>query len=62
MLARIGDTPLSEIPSLAAWRRVFAAFGAQPTKYRNAAARVADFIERHAARPIPGPEKAPEGP
>lgn len=35
--ARIGDTPLSEIESLAAWRRVFSAFGVQPTKYRNAA-------------------------
>lgn len=34
---RIGDTPLSEIPSLAAWRRVFSAFGVKPTQYRNAA-------------------------
>jgi DNA/RNA-binding domain of Phe-tRNA-synthetase-like protein len=36
-LARIGNTPLSEIPSLAAWRRAFSAFGVQPTQYRNAA-------------------------
>jgi DNA/RNA-binding domain of Phe-tRNA-synthetase-like protein len=36
-LARIGDAPLSEIPSLAAWRRAFSAFGVQPTQYRNAA-------------------------
>lgn len=35
--ARIGDTPLSEIPSLAAWRRAFASFGVKPTQYRNAA-------------------------
>ncbi|WP_119066951.1 B3/B4 domain-containing protein [Aggregatilinea lenta] len=35
--ARIGDTPLSQIPSLAAWRRAFSAFGVEPTKYRNAA-------------------------
>jgi DNA/RNA-binding domain of Phe-tRNA-synthetase-like protein len=35
--ARIGDTPLSEIPSLAAWRRVFSGFGVKPTQYRSAA-------------------------
>lgn len=34
---RIGDTPLSEIPSLAAWRRTFSTFGVKPTQYRNAA-------------------------
>lgn len=36
-LQRLGDTPLSEIRSLAAWRRVFARFGVKPTQYRNAA-------------------------
>ena len=36
-LARIGSTPLSEIPSLAAWRRVFRGFGVDPTAYRSAA-------------------------
>jgi DNA/RNA-binding domain of Phe-tRNA-synthetase-like protein len=35
--AQIGTTPLSEIPSLAAWRRVFRAFGVDPTQYRSAA-------------------------
>jgi len=35
--ARIGDRPLSELPSLAAWRRAFSAFGVSPTKYRSAA-------------------------
>lgn len=35
--ARIGDTPLSEIESLSAWRRAFSAFGVSPTRYRNAA-------------------------
>lgn len=35
--ARIGATPLSEIPSLAAWRRVFRGFGVDPTQYRSAA-------------------------
>jgi DNA/RNA-binding domain of Phe-tRNA-synthetase-like protein len=33
----IGDTPLSELPSLAAWRRTFAGFGVKPTQYRSAA-------------------------
>ena len=37
MLARIGNTPLSEVPSLAAWRRAFRAFGVDPTAYRSAA-------------------------
>lgn len=37
VLERLGDTPLSEIPSIAAWRRVFSAFGVKPTQYRNAA-------------------------
>jgi DNA/RNA-binding domain of Phe-tRNA-synthetase-like protein len=34
---RIGDTPLSEIESLGAWRRAISAFGISPTKYRSAA-------------------------
>jgi DNA/RNA-binding domain of Phe-tRNA-synthetase-like protein len=37
VLARLGDTPLSEVPSLAAWRRAFRAFGVDPTAYRSAA-------------------------
>jgi DNA/RNA-binding domain of Phe-tRNA-synthetase-like protein len=36
-LSRIGATPLSEVPSLAAWRRAFRAFGVDPTAYRSAA-------------------------
>jgi DNA/RNA-binding domain of Phe-tRNA-synthetase-like protein len=36
VLEKIGDTPLSEIASLNAWRRAFRAFGANPTKYRSA--------------------------
>ncbi len=35
--ARIGATPLSDLPSLKAWRRAFSAFGVSPTKYRSAA-------------------------
>lgn len=33
---QIGETPLSEIPSLAAWRRTFSGFGVKPTQYRSA--------------------------
>ena len=36
-LQRIGTTPLSQIPSLAAWRSVFRSFGVDPTQYRSAA-------------------------
>ena len=35
--ARIGEAPLSELPALAAWRRVFRGFGVDPTQYRSAA-------------------------
>jgi DNA/RNA-binding domain of Phe-tRNA-synthetase-like protein len=35
--SRIGATPLSQIPSLAAWRSVFRGFGLDPTQYRGAA-------------------------
>jgi DNA/RNA-binding domain of Phe-tRNA-synthetase-like protein len=36
-IERIGGTPLSDLPSLAAWRRVFSRFGVAPTQYRSAA-------------------------
>ncbi|MBX3085344.1 MAG: hypothetical protein KF716_27165 [Anaerolineae bacterium] len=36
-LNRLGNRPLSEIESLAAWRRVFSSFGVDPTQYRSAA-------------------------
>jgi DNA/RNA-binding domain of Phe-tRNA-synthetase-like protein len=36
-LKRLGDTPLSQIPSLAAWRAAFRSFGVDPTQYRSAA-------------------------
>jgi DNA/RNA-binding domain of Phe-tRNA-synthetase-like protein len=36
-LRRIGDTPLSQITSLAAWRSVFRSFGVEPTQYRSSA-------------------------
>jgi DNA/RNA-binding domain of Phe-tRNA-synthetase-like protein len=37
VLERLGDAPLSEVPSLAAWRRAFRSFGVDPTAYRSAA-------------------------
>jgi DNA/RNA-binding domain of Phe-tRNA-synthetase-like protein len=36
-LQRIGDTPLSQIPSLGSWRAVFRNFGVEPTQYRSSA-------------------------
>lgn len=36
VFTRIGDTPLSEIETLAAWRSTFRQFGVDPTKYRSA--------------------------
>ncbi len=35
-IARIGQTPLSELPSLAGWRSAFRSFGVDPTQYRSA--------------------------
>jgi DNA/RNA-binding domain of Phe-tRNA-synthetase-like protein len=34
---QVGDTPLSDIPSLKAWRATFSGFGVKPTQYRSAA-------------------------
>jgi DNA/RNA-binding domain of Phe-tRNA-synthetase-like protein len=34
--AMIGDTPLSELTALQAWRRAFRSFGVKPTQYRSA--------------------------
>src|ERR1017187_1624845 len=36
-LQRIGNTLLSQIPSLSAWRSAFRGFGVDPTQYRSAA-------------------------
>jgi len=36
VLERIGDTLLSELETLAAWRATFRGFGVNPTKYRSA--------------------------
>lgn len=36
VIERIGDTPLSELDNLSAWRSVFRDFGVNPTRYRSA--------------------------
>ena len=36
-LQRLGNTPLSQVKSLAAWRGAFREFGVDPTQYRSAA-------------------------
>ncbi len=36
-LQRLGNTPLSQVKSLAAWRSAFREFGVDPTQYRSAA-------------------------
>lgn len=36
-LTRLGNTPLSKIESLSAWRAAFRGFGVDPTQYRSAA-------------------------
>jgi DNA/RNA-binding domain of Phe-tRNA-synthetase-like protein len=36
-IERLGTTPLSQVASLAAWRRAFSGFGVEPTQYRSAA-------------------------
>lgn len=37
VLQRLGNKPLSELPTLSAWRSAFSGFGVEPTKYRSAA-------------------------
>jgi DNA/RNA-binding domain of Phe-tRNA-synthetase-like protein len=37
VVERLEGTAISDLPQVAAWRRVFAEFGAKPTRYRNAA-------------------------
>lgn len=36
-MAALAEVSLADVPSIAAWRRVFSSFGVSPTKYRNAA-------------------------
>ena len=34
---RLRETPIADLPQIAAWRRAFTRFGAKPTQHRNAA-------------------------
>ena len=49
---RLGSTPLAELPSIAAWRRVFSTLGVSPTKHRNAAEALLRRLTHHGE--IPG--------
>jgi DNA/RNA-binding domain of Phe-tRNA-synthetase-like protein len=51
---RIGVTPLSELPTLAAWRRVFRAFGVDPTQYRSAAEALLRRLTKQGDLPMIG--------
>lgn len=54
VIARIGATPLSEIPSLVAWRRAFRSFGVDPTQYRSAAEALLRRLTKQGSLPSIG--------
>ena len=54
IIGRIGATPLSEIPALAAWRRAFRAFGVDPTQYRSAAEALLRRLTKQGSLPAIG--------
>jgi DNA/RNA-binding domain of Phe-tRNA-synthetase-like protein len=54
-LERIGETPLAELESLAAWRRVFSGFGVEPTRYRNAAEALLRRLTKQGSIPALSP-------
>ena len=45
--AQLNSLPIAELPSIAAWRRVFTAFGAKPTQHRNAAEALLRRLHKH---------------
>jgi DNA/RNA-binding domain of Phe-tRNA-synthetase-like protein/ribosomal protein S18 acetylase RimI-like enzyme len=51
---RLSATPVAELPSIAAWRRVFTRFGAEPTRYRNAAEALLRRLAKHGDIPSIG--------
>jgi DNA/RNA-binding domain of Phe-tRNA-synthetase-like protein len=51
---RLASTPVSALPSIAAWRRAFAAFGAKPTQYRSAAEALLRRLAKHGDIPSLG--------
>ena len=44
---QLQSVPIAELPSIAAWRRVFSAFGAKPTQHRNAAEALLRRLHKH---------------
>jgi DNA/RNA-binding domain of Phe-tRNA-synthetase-like protein len=44
---RYQDLPMTEIPSIQAWRKVFQTFGVKPTQYRNAAEALLRRLIKH---------------
>ena len=44
---RLDSTAIADLPSVAAWRRVFSGFGAKPTRYRNAAEALLRRLAKH---------------
>ena len=50
----LGDRPVGTLPSIAAWRRAFAAFGVEPTRYRNAAEALLRRLTKHGEIPSVG--------
>jgi DNA/RNA-binding domain of Phe-tRNA-synthetase-like protein len=49
--ARLAGAALADLPSIAAWRRVFTRFGAKPTQYRNAAEALLRRLTKHGGIP-----------
>jgi DNA/RNA-binding domain of Phe-tRNA-synthetase-like protein len=47
VLDRLAATAIAEHASIAAWRRVFSAFGAKPTQHRNAAEALLRRLHKH---------------
>jgi DNA/RNA-binding domain of Phe-tRNA-synthetase-like protein len=44
---RLNATAISDLPSIAAWRRAFTRFGAKPTQHRNAAEALLRRLAKH---------------
>ena len=53
-LERIGAESVGTLPSIVAWRRVFTAFGVEPTRYRNAAEALLRRLMKHGEIPSVG--------
>jgi DNA/RNA-binding domain of Phe-tRNA-synthetase-like protein len=52
--ARLRETAIAELPSVAAWRRAFSQFGAKPTQHRNAAEALLRRLDKQGEIPSIG--------